>query len=179
MSTPKQVKRRPAVATPPIAADLTKAADVLFTDTPSALTLRDGTLVTVSTAKARHAGLLLDFFHVLVNKMDRAQIVQLVTIIEERKKGAGDTKEPESVDTLVNKVFDRSTLLVTMFHAVYDILPKVVGAMSNISAERFEDLDLDEACMVTYRVFADNYAFFSQNLPVMARVFFQLAAAKV
>lgn len=182
----KKVQRRPSAlaAQQPAnetSAALTSASDKLFNDASAALTLRDGTVLVVNHAKTRHVGLMLDFFHALVKALSKDQLVKLVSLIEERRTGKkveGEDAKQDSVEDLVTKVFDKTDLFITLFHAVYGVLPTLVASLSNISPEKFEDLDADEGMAVTYRIFADNYGFFSRNLPLMARVFFQLVAEK-
>lgn len=160
----------------PVASDesLPLAADTLFGSPSNELILRDGFKVEVGYGKTRHIGLLLKFFNTLMTKMDPQQIAELVKLISQRQIVAVEEgKKPSevSVDDLVTKAFGNGSLLLTLLHSVNDLMPEVVGSLSNVTAERYEDLDIDEGMRVVTAVFMMNYSFFSRNLPLVFRGF--------
>ena len=172
MNKPLRVRApRPAE---PSADTLVSAAETLFGTADKPLVLRDGRNVLVQQGKTRHVGILLNFFNALITKLDREQIVTLVTMIQ--GAGVGGEADAKDIDSLVAKAFDKSALVLTLLHAVNDVLPEVITAMSNLSKDDFLDLDLDEGGLVAYTVFALNYDFFSRNLPAVLRVSLAQAA---
>lgn len=175
MNKPSRVRTPKSVA--PSADSLVSAAETLFGTVDKPLVLRGGRQVLVQQGKTRHVGILLRFFNALIDKLDRTQIVTLVTMIQEA--GSGGSAEAKDVESLVTKAFDKSALVLTLLHAVNDVLPEVITAMSNLSKEDFLDLDLDEGGLVAYTVFALNYDFFSRNLPAVLRVSLAQAARSV
>lgn len=155
---------------------LAAAADVLFGTDENPLTLRDGTRIVVSRAKVAHVGLLLHFFNLLVANLSKEDIITLVTLIAEtRAKRVPDL----SVEELVTQVFGRSSLLVSVFQATYEAMPKIVSALTPLTEEQWSNMDMDEGVLLAFTVFEVNYHFFSQNLPHATRVFLALAAKKV
>lgn len=193
MSKPNVVKR-PVRAAKEEGNNLAGAVETLFGSADAPVLLRSGKTVVVQQGKVRHLGLLLEFFNVLVSRMDRQQITTLVALYEDRKKAeefkkkvsaalqAGETlpDAPEqSTESLVDKAFDRSALLLTLLNCVNDVLPKIISGMSNVTAEEFDDLDLDEGAAVAYAVFTVNYGFFSRNLPQALQLSLGAAARKM
>ena len=193
MSKP-QVKKRPEQAAKQEGSDLAGAVETLFGSADAPVNLRSGKTVVVQQGKVRHLGLLLEFFNVLVSRMDRQQIVTLVALYEDRQKSAAfevkvraamaagePLPEPpdQSTDSLVDKAFERSSLLLTLLNCVNDVLPKIIAGMSNVTAEEFYDLDLDEGAAVAYAVFTVNYSFFSRNLPQALQLSLGAAARKL
>lgn len=155
---------------------LADAAEVLFGTDENPLVLRDGKKITVSRAKVAHVGLLLHFFNLLVSNLSKEDIITLVTLIEEKRTG----KKPDlSIEALVGQAFGRSSLLVSVFQATYEAMPKIVTALTPLTEDEWSGLDMDEGVLLAVSVFQVNYHFFSQNLPHAMRVFLALAAKKV
>lgn len=155
---------------------LAQAADVLFGTDENPLVLRDGKRISVARAKVAHVGLLLHFFNLLVANLSKEDIVTLVTLIEETRTGV---KPDLSIEALVGQAFGRSSLLVSVFQATYEAMPKIVTALTPLTEEQWSNLDMDEGVLLAVSVFQVNYHFFSQNLPHAMRVFLALAAKKV
>lgn len=170
----------PAASAEPQAAvedtSLADAADVLFGTEENPVELRGGEKIVVSRAKVAHVGLLLGFFNALVANMSKDDIITLVTLIEERRT---KVKKDLTIDGLVEQAFSRSSLLVSVFQATYETLPGIVTALTPLTKERWNDLDMDEGIILAVSVFQVNYHFFSRNLPHAMRVFLALAAKKV
>lgn len=162
----------------PSGSDLASAAEILFGSAEQPIVLRDGRKVVVQAGKVKHVGLLLDFFNALIENLDKKDIITLVSLIEQRQTGA-EALAGLSVEKLVGMAFDRSSLLVALFQATYHVLPPIVGSLTNLSREEFDELDVDEGAVVAVAVFQLNYSFFSRNLPAAMRGFLALAAKKM
>ena len=179
--------QRPSVLAAPEAEDtsIIGAAEVLFGTDENPLPLRDGKKLVIKTGKVAHVGLLLQFFNALVQNMSREDIVTLVQLIEERKKKELEAQqqglplEEVTIEQLVEKAFNRSSLLVSVFNATVTTLPAIVSALTPLTREEWDDLDFDEGMLVAVTIFQVNYSFFSRNLPHAMRVFLALAAKKV
>lgn len=183
MATPKsRAPVRPVASREPAEdTSLSPAVEILFGTEENPLKLRDGREIVVKKGKVAHVGLLLDFFNALVQNMSRDDIVTLVALIEERrqKEAAGTSTEVPTIEELVEKAFARSSLLVSLFHATVSTLPAIVSALTPLSKDEWQELDMDEGCVVAVTVFQVNYAFFSQNLPHAMKAFLGLAAQKL
>lgn len=155
---------------------LADAADVLFGTEENPVELRGGEKIVVSRAKVAHVGLLLGFFNALVANMSKDDIVTLVTLIEEQRT---KVKKDLTIDGLVEQAFGRSSLLVSVFQATHQAMPDIVSALTPLSKERWDNLDMDEGILLAVSIFQVNYHFFSQNLPHAMRGFLALAAKKV
>lgn len=156
--------------------DLAAAADVLFGTEENPLVLRSGEKIVVKTARVAHVGLLLHFFNALVTNLSREDIITLVTLIEERRTGASPTLD---VEQLVAQAFGRSSLLVSVFQATYEAMPRIVTALTPLTQEQWENMEMDEGILLAVSIFQVNYGFFSRNLPHAMKGFLALAARKV
>lgn len=156
--------------------DLAAAADVLFGTEENPLVLRNGEKLVVKTARVAHVGLLLHFFNCLVANLSKEDIITLVTLIEERRTGVSPDLD---VEQLVGQAFGRSSLLVSVFQATYEAMPKIVTALTPLSQEQWENMEMDEGILLAVSIFQVNYGFFSRNLPHAMKGFLALAARKV
>lgn len=166
--------------------DLSAAADVLFGTEENPILLRDGRTIIIGTGKIAHVGLLLSFFNALVEELSKDDIITLVKLIEEqRTKEQAAKKEgavppvPKTIEDLVQQAFSRSSLLVAVFQATNRTLPAIVAALTKLTKEEYENLDMDEGILLAVSIFQLNYSFFSRNLPHAVKVFLALAGKKV
>lgn len=182
MANAKQVVKRapssPVVAVSETAA-LSSAAEVLFGTEDNPLELRDGRKIVVQRGKVAHVGLLLGFFTALVENMSKDDIVTLVQLIEESRNKEAGAAAPRSVEELVGQVFGRSSLLIAVFQATFSTLSKIAAALTPLSEEDWQQLDMDEGALVAFTVFQVNYSFFSQSLPQAMKVFLALVGKKL
>lgn len=181
-------------------------ASALFADDANNVTLNDGRVVNVRRGKAKHLPLLIRLFKTLLANMSEKEMVSLVGILSDRQrallqKGIDPVKAPASsladtteeirasineyfgddaVKKAVHNAFSNSSLIMTMFGAVAEVLPDMVeGLTDNLTKDDYEDLDVDEAIRVVASIVMVNYGFFSKSLPPIIRSFMGEMAARV
>jgi hypothetical protein len=97
----------------------------------------------------------------------------LAAIVEAQHEAMAAGRAPGDLSLnatrLVDKAFGQTSVLLTIFASVMDILPEFVPQFCDLSAADFNELDLDEAVLVAAGVVAVNYAFFSQKLPPLVQ----------
>lgn len=149
---------------------LQDATETLFGTAENPLILCDGKTIVIGPAKTKHLGILLDFFFAILVRMNKEQLVAIVETIEKHiRKNArltDGTKEPVSLEEVIGTILGRGSLILSLFHATFEVLPTLVEAVANISGEEFGELDTDEGVLVAATVFMVNYDFFSRNLPL-------------
>ncbi len=167
--------------------DLALAATSLFGGTTNRVTLRSGEVVTVYPAKVRQLSMVIDLFSRIVLSLDQEALGALVTMIsDEQKKAIADGKDPNSIDMgelaqakMVRTAFGNVSLLRQLFMSVMDGLPELVVSFTSMSAESFQDLEIDEGMLVMGGIFMLNYSFFTQKLPPMLTAFTQSQAGRL
>lgn len=168
-----------STAVAPEAQSLTAAVDVLFGTAENPLTLSDGTQIVVKKGQVQHVGLLLSFFNSLIEHMSRDDLVVLVQLIQEQKARNNGTWEGVDLATLVEQVYGRAGLVTTLFTAAYDVLPKIVKAMTGMEEQAFRELPFSDGVATAFVVFEVNYSFFSQNLPMAVKASLGRVASKL
>jgi hypothetical protein len=164
---------------PAEAQTLVAAADVLFGTAENPLTLSDGREIVVKKGQVQHLGLLLAFFNSLVSHMSREDLVVLIQLIQEQKAKADGTWAGVDLVTIVEQVYGRAGLVTTIFQATYDVLPKIVAAMTTVKESEFVTMELPDGIALAFTIFEVNYDFFSRNLPMAIKASLGRAVQKL
>lgn len=166
--------------------DLSAAIDQLFTSDSPLYQLKSGERVRFKRAGIVQLGKLSTLFQTLMDKVDPAQInrfLELIAMEQSRLIQNGESAHSLNMNTvaaeLLEKALGNQSLLLTIFAACAEQLPVAVELFSDISAEKYADLELDEQLILAAGVIAANYGFFTQSLPhIIKNVFAGLQRRK-
>ncbi len=153
---------------------LESVVDQLFNGGLTTLTLANGQIVTFQQAKFKQIAAVTRLFSELLALIPREQFSVLLGLVVEAQIGSmaqGKAATDMSLNTnkIIESALGENSLLLTIFASCLDILPQFVPQFCNMSAEQFEQLDLEEAVLVATGVVATNYGFFTQKLPPLLK----------
>lgn len=162
------------------------AVNSLFAVNDGAVTLKSGVTVKVFPAKMGQLALIIKFFQRVVDSLDKYQIANLIDLaVTVQRKAIEDGKNPNNLDLAVlttqevtDKAFGNVSLLMSLAATVTDLIPELVAAFTDMSAEKVSELDLDEGLALVGTVFLENYHFFTQSLPPILTGFVRSWASK-
>lgn len=155
---------------------LEQVVDELFSQARTTLTLRSGTEVVFKSASYKHIGKITRLFEQLLNRVPADKLGTLIDmIVSEQKNLLLAGKSVNDLDlgatALVKEAVGNSSLLLSVFANVSDVLPEAVEMFSTISQDAFNELEIDEAMLVAVGVVARNYSFFIQTVrPILVNV---------
>jgi len=161
MSTPNPTQVQSSLAT---------SLEVLFGGAATTATLRDGTEIEFRPAKMKHLGALITVFETAVSALSTEEFEDLLALIVERQEASQQAgKSVNDVDisdfAKLAEIGKHNMALVSkLFHALLDILPKVVPLFTNLTSEQYDNLLIDEGILVPVGIVGVNYPFFTQSL---------------
>lgn len=155
--------------------DLSLAVNAIFESDSTDIPLIIGgkpRIVQIKPARMKTLSVITNFFDEVLGRLNQKQIEAIVNalITHQRKKIAAG-EDPNQIDLsilerddIVEKAFGNASILLTLFGAASDGLPKVVEVFSNVSAQEYEDFDIEVGVVIATAIFVRNYSFFSRNL---------------
>jgi hypothetical protein len=167
-------------------ADMTLAANTLFDyDSFAQPTLSNGKRPQIRPAQMQHLSLIIGFFKDILSAIDQKQMSALIEfVVKLQTKAIVEGKDPNKIDLalltsdeVVTKAFGQASLILTMFAACADRLPALAAAFSDISAEEYRKLSIDDGVMLTAAILVVNYGFFTRRLPPILTGFIRTWAA--
>lgn len=183
---PAPAVQKAAPAPDTSATDLMLAATAIFDGGKNTFTARSGKEVVIQPATMGHISRVMLFFSGVVSTMDPSSFAQLIdSVVHAQKMAIARGEDPSNVnlrelatDELVNKAFGHTSLLTQLFASVFDLLPDLVAAFTNLSSEEYRSLDPDEGMLIAGGIFLLNYRFFTQSLLPMLTAFMKSWASK-
>lgn len=153
---------------------LMAAADELFADIPSDVTLRDGTKVDIYPAKVKTIKAMTAFVQEFVNSLPAEQLTSIIsTVSEAQQRAIAEGESPYAIDTraLVMKSIANIGGTLHLIEMCLERLGPLVEIFSSIKGEAFDDLELDEATLVAMAILGKNYHFFTQTVLPQTRAY--------
>jgi hypothetical protein len=165
--------------------DLSLATGTLFDKSFTEPTLSNGRKPKVRPATMEHLGLIIDFFKDILGAIDQKQMSALVQlIVAMQTKNIVEGKDPNQIDLslltsedVVTKAFGQASVLLTMFAACANRLPKLAAAFSDVSEAEYKKLEVDDGVLLTVAIVVVNYGFFTRRLPPILTGFIRSWAA--
>jgi hypothetical protein len=158
--------------------------DALFGGSANSHTLASGKVVDFKKVNLGRIAVVTD----MLNKLASSPIadkfgVLLQSIATEQRALIGAGQSPDAINfskgVILDKAFGNHSLLLEVFSTVAGSIPEFVAALSTITKEDFDELELDEQMILAAGVIAVNYAFFTQSLPpIIATVMKNVGAKK-
>jgi hypothetical protein len=165
--------------------DLALTANTIFSNNQSEFMLRNNKLCKVRPAKMKQLTLIMTFFNKIIARLDSQQLALLLdTIIRLQKEAKAKTGnvsiDPKNIDSaaLIEKYLGNASLVGMLLTAVFEEMPVMAPAFTNLTIEEFEDLDMDEAALVAGAVYTVNYGFFTRSLLPILTAFLNGLAKK-
>lgn len=168
--------------------DLALAARSIFLGGQTSFALNSGRVVNVEPAKMKHLPFIMEFFGALTARIDSDQLIEIInTVADKQKLAMAAGKSPHEINLeelatkdLVNKLVGRSSLVMTLLGAVTAELPKLAPVFTNLSADEYGDLSMEEGALVAGGIFLVNYRFFTQSLrPILGEFIIGWASKKL
>ncbi len=133
---------------------------------------RPAMVVTFQHAKMRHLEPTMQFFERISMSLDPSILTEIVSMISERQiKALSEGKPANAFDItglgteeIISKALGKTTLFLAIMRAVTRELPTLAPVFTNLTAEQFGELDVDEGSVVALGIFVTNYRFFTRNL---------------
>lgn len=137
-------------------------------------TTRAGQTVHFQQAKFKQIATVTRLFQEMLALVPREEFGNMISMIvgaqvDAMAQGRAATDLNLNVGRIVEEAIGEKSLLLTVFASCLDILPKFVPQFCDMSAEQFDQLDLDEAVVVATGVVAVNYSFFTRTLPPLLK----------
>ena len=166
--------------------DMLLAVNAIFNEGKNDVVLKSGKTVTIRPATMGQLPLVMLFFGDVMVGIDPSNFALLVdSIVHTQKLAIARGEDPNNIDLrelatdeLVSKAFNHTSLLSLLLSAVFQHLPKLVTAFTNLTEEEFRSLELDEGALVAGGIFTLNYSFFTQSLLPILTAFMQSWASK-
>lgn len=162
--------------------NLSAVVDAMFDSGSTSYTTTTGVAIDFKPVNIKRIGKMTEFINTLLQQVGRDKVEALAGVIaDEQQRLMSEGKSAYALDIggLVKRYYDNSSLLLTVFGLVADVLPGMVVTFTNMSEDQFNELGLDEQIVVATGVFAVNYGFFTQSLPpIIKRAMSGLASKK-
>lgn len=135
-------------------------------DTPTEYTTKAGVKVEFNAAKLKHFRAVVDVVEEFINSFDQSQLVNIIDKVSAKQEQvlAGENPEPLNLNDTVKEICGHGSLIVKLVSGSFDRLVKIVPLFCNLSEEDLGELDMDEASIIIFGVFAKNYQFFTQQV---------------
>ena len=158
---------------------LFNAVNELFaTDPGNTVTLENGKVVTIKTAKVKSLKGITTLVQQYLNDFKPEEIVQLISMTsraQDELAEAGENPFQEALSKMKSFV-GGTELVLRITEAGLDIAPKLIEMFTDLTGEEFEELPMEEGAVVAYSVFGRNYHFFSQRVRPAVAGFIALRA---
>lgn len=159
-----------------VTAALLNAAHELFADVASTTVLpTSGIKVTFFPAKFRHLDEITQLYASIVSGFTNTELTSMMkTVSAQQEDLIKEGVSPYLTDPagLVKQALgDGGSMTLKLLNGLTDVTPKLVSMFSDLTAEQFKDLEMDEVALVVYAIFARNYNFFTQRLLPLIAVF--------
>lgn len=133
-------------------------------------------------AKFRHLGEIGVLLQSMLSNFNVSEVKTLLATVskqQEDKINEGVSPYRLHTEEIVKAAVGDGSLVAKLLQGATQTLPQLAPMFSNLTAEEFSELDLDEAGIVAYGILAHNYSFFTQRLlPVIAASIASLSARK-
>lgn len=180
MSTPNPVDMQTAIDAQHT---MTQAANDLFENCEAAIIVLpiSGKTVNIQAAKFKQINELVQFVTTFLSNLDQDKVMHLITRVSDFQEAAIKAgQDPYKLGTLSrikDMVGDAGIIAEIMGNGLGE-LPKLVGMFSDLTADEFNDLELDEAFLVGLHILGRNYHFFIQRCAPVIRAFVMLLQSK-
>lgn len=144
-----------------------QALDDLFLGVKGeSVVLPSGTRVIIHTAKVKHLREITDFVTDFLQKFTQEEIVQLIAMTTRAQEDLIKEGENPYVNFMgqIKTYIGGAAILAKVIKTVTDVAPRFLSLFTDMTIEDFDELELDEASMVSYAIFGRNYHFFSQKV---------------
>lgn len=165
-----QPSARPAVeATDPLAAVAQTSRMLFGEDGIARITLTNDRKVKFSPARMKHLNEIVEFFKQAlagVNDEDLLKLIALATAFKSKSAVEGqsqDNIEKGAEDLIRNGIQNMDAALIVL-QGVLNLLPKVIANLCDLTAEEFDELEVQDGITVALGIFSVNYTFFTQSL---------------
>jgi hypothetical protein len=158
------------------------ACNELFGDVKSEVTLPslgENRVVHFKPAKFKHLEQITVLFESMATGFTNSEMVTMVKQVSAQQEAAINNGEsPYKIDTngLIGQVTENGSLMAKLMTRSLQTLPKLAPMFTDLTPEEFGELDVDEAMIVAFGIFARNYNFFTHRLPPVIAAF--IAALK-
>lgn len=137
-------------------------------------TNKDGTkrkTITFKPAKVKEVAAITRFFGKLIASLPRDKVEQLVTIVLEVQSKSINEQGQINLNKglLLEKALRNNGLVLEIFAGGMDIVGSLIGILTDTTEDEFNALELEDAAIVSVGIFAVNYDFFTQTLPLILR----------
>lgn len=148
--------------------------DEMFMGSRTTATLQNGTIVTFHQAKFKQIAVVTRLFQEMLNRIPKEKFSELLGMIVDAQtlamsEGKSNTDMTVNAGILIENAIGEKSMLLTIFSTVLDMLPDFIPQFCDLSADAFNELDIDEAVLVATGVVAVNYSFFTQKLPPLLK----------
>ncbi len=154
---------------------LLNAANELFADTSaSSITLPSGPVVEIRAAKVKQIKQLTEFVTEFLQSLDSDALLGMITKISDFQQkqivAGGEPNQFGSLDK-VREIVGNASIISSILTNGMERLPTLVPMFSNLTADEYGELDLDEGFLVAFHILGRNYSFFIQRCAPIVRAF--------
>lgn len=153
------------------------ACNELFGDVKSETklpSLGEDRVVQFKPAKFKHLEQITVLFESMAAGFTNSEMVTMVKQVSAQQEAAINQGEsPYKIDTqgFVSQVAENGGLVAKLMTKSLQTLPLLAPMFTDLTPEEFGELDVDEAMIVAFGIFARNYNFFTHRLPPVIAAF--------
>ncbi len=161
---------------------LMAAADELFAGTTNEVKVKGrDEVVAIKPATVKRMREISAFIQSFVTSIDESTFLTIVTTVSDQQKAAIQAGEdPYKIDTmaLVKKSISNLGGMLEVLTMALDRIGPLAAIFTDLNAEEFDELELDDATAVVLAVFGRNYHFFTQTVLLQIRAYIAALAIR-